>query len=280
MKSALQTARPSGPMAGRVVMITGAASGLGRAYAEHLAASGADMVLFDLGDGHRDAEPGYPLATRADLEETHRLVTDHGRRSIMAEGDVRDSASLQAAADQGIELFGRIDVLIANAGVVAKGKSWTMSDQMWDLILDTNLGGAWKSCKAVIPHMIERHFGRIILTASASIFNTSKDQAAYIAAKGGIHHLTRALAAELGEFGITVNAVAASTVPSGANRGLAMLAGVEHEKYLGRLSRSRQLIPDMLTAREVAAVVAFLASPESAMITGVTFPIDGGVSAS
>jgi NAD(P)-dependent dehydrogenase (short-subunit alcohol dehydrogenase family) len=267
------------PLAGKVALITGGAAGIGRAHALRLAKAGADVVVFDLGDGHRDAEPGYKLSRQADLDATVAAVEASGSRSLGVTGDVRDISALDAAVAATLAEFGQLDIVVSNAGVSRTERTWEMTPEVWNLIIDVNLTGAWNICRAAIPHMIERRSGRIVLTSSAAIFGKG-GSGAYTASKAGVSALVRVLAAELGEYGITVNAVAASTVPGNISRGLADMQGVSHEALVETLSRARQLMPDFIEARDVANAVAFLASDQARMITGITLPVDGGVSAS
>lgn len=259
----------------KVVFITGAASGLGRSHAHVFAAEGAAIALFDLGDAYRDAEPNYPLSTQRDLDETVDMLRAAGARAIGLTGDVRQQETLDAAVEQTLEEFGKIDVLIANAGIIAMGHVWEMSRDDWDLLLSTNLTGTWQSCKAVIPHMIERRTGRILLTTSTAGAKAWKLVGAYAATKAAIIRLGETLAIELAPYGITVNTVCPSGIPSGANRGLAQRYGLDWNAMLEEW-RNAQAIPELLEPSDVSNALVFLAADESGHITGVTLPVDGG----
>ena len=189
--------------------MTGGASGLGRSHALALAGEGADVTVFDLGDSHRDAEPGYALSRQAELDATIADVRANGRRALGLTGDVRNQEQLDAAVAATLSELGRIDILVANAGIALMAPAWEMPREEWDLQLGTNLTGVWQSCKAVIPHMIERQYGRIILISSTLALKGSKGFAGYAAAKAGVAGLGRALAVELAEHRITVNSASA-----------------------------------------------------------------------
>ena len=142
---------------GKVAFITGAARGQGRTHAVRLAQDGADIVAVDLCRDESNLD--YNQGTPDDLAETVRLVEAQGQRIIARAGDVRDLASLQAVVDEGVKEFGKIDILVSNAGISNQGDVVGLAEQQWSDILDVNLIGAWHACKAVLPQMIERGEG-------------------------------------------------------------------------------------------------------------------------
>src|SRR5579875_710856 len=153
-----------GSLDGQVALITGAARGQGRSHALALAAEGADIVACDAPRPMTSLT--YPLATKEDLLETARLVEESGRRCLAMPLDVRESAEVDAAVERTVEEFGRLDIAIANAGVVSTGPLAEVTDAAWDELVSTNLGGAFRTLRAVIPVMRRQHYGRVVVTAS------------------------------------------------------------------------------------------------------------------
>src|SRR5690606_18795986 len=203
-----------GTLDGKVALITGAARGQGRAHAARLAAAGADIIAVD-----RCAsipEVPWPLASPDDLRETAALVESHGRRCLTQVADVRDTRQMEAAIAAGLEAFGHIDIVVANAGAGSYARAWELTEAEWDTVVDTNLKGAWLTCRAVIPSMIERGAGgSLILISSTAGLRPYANMAHYVAAKHGVVGLMRALALELGPHRIRVNAVHPTSVDTG-----------------------------------------------------------------
>jgi NAD(P)-dependent dehydrogenase (short-subunit alcohol dehydrogenase family) len=267
-----------GRVEGKVAFVTGGAKGLGLSDALALAKEGADIAIFDLGDGHRDAEPGYPLGTQADLDAAVAAVEQLGRRGLGLVGDVRNQEDLDAAVRQTVDTFGHLDILVANAGVALMGADWEMTRADWDLMLGTNLTGVWQSCKAVIPQMIKQKGGRIILRSSSAGFKSASWLGAYCAGKAAVIALGRSLAIDLGQYYITVNSICPSTVDSGTNRGMAYKYGFDWDSKAPEWIAS-QIIPKMLEPRDISNVTVFLASDEARYLTGVALPVDAGYTA-
>ncbi|MGC1418156.1 MAG: SDR family NAD(P)-dependent oxidoreductase, partial [Candidatus Acidiferrum sp.] len=142
-----------GRLTGRVAFVTGAARGQGRAHCVRLAEEGADIIAIDVA-GPVVGSPVEP-ATMEQLEETRDLVEKTGRRALVGRADVRDYDSMKNVVDEGARRFGRLDVLVANAGTMAGGRMWELSEERWQLVIDVNLTGVWKTIKATVPHMIE-----------------------------------------------------------------------------------------------------------------------------
>lgn len=268
-----------GRVEGKIAFVTGGALGLGRAEAVRLAEEGAHVVVYDLGDGHRDAEPGYPLATQKDLDEAIAEIESKGVRGLGLVGDVRDQDALDAAVAKTLEEFGRIDVLVATAGVAMMGAAWEMTREDWDLQLGTNLTGVWQATKAVIPTMIEQRSGHIILKSSSAGFKAWTWLGPYVASKAGVIGLTKTLALELGEHNITVNCVCPSTVDSGTNRGLAMRHNMNWEELAKDWIKDQAMQEQLVEKVDIANAVLFLASDEARFITGVALPVDAGICA-
>src|SRR5580700_10520420 len=155
-----------GRLDGKVAFITGAARGQGRSHAIRLAAEGADIIAVDLCAGFTTIN--YPAATPDDLDETVRLVGKEGRRIVARRADVRDMAALQAAFDEGLAELGRVDIVVANAGILNVGWSWEMSDEQWQEVIDVNLTGVWHTAKAAIPTLIAQGQGGSIIMISST----------------------------------------------------------------------------------------------------------------
>ena len=194
-----------------VAFVTGAARGQGRSHAVTLAREGCDIIAFDLCDD----VPGVPYrgASEADLEETVRQVEALGRRVVSGVGDVRDGAAMTRLVDDGVAMLGRLDIVLANAGIVGFAPTLEMSEEDWSTMIDINLTGAWKTVKASVPHILEGdRGGSVVLTSSSASFMTMENVAHYTAAKSGLVGLMRVLAKELAPDRIRVNTVHPTTV--------------------------------------------------------------------
>lgn len=199
-----------GQLDGRVALITGGARGQGRSHALALAAEGANVVVADI--AAQVAVIGYPLATADQLDETVKLIEEHGVRALGLKVDARDTGQIQEAVARTVAEFGRIDILLANHGVVDFTTVETMTDEAWDVVVETNLTGIFKAIRAVIPTMRKQRYGRIVATASMGARNAAPNLAHYIAAKWGVIGLVKTTALEVADFGITVNVVAPGAV--------------------------------------------------------------------
>jgi NAD(P)-dependent dehydrogenase (short-subunit alcohol dehydrogenase family) len=243
---------------GKVAVVTGSARGIGRAIALRLAGEGARIVIADVLDG----------------AEVKNDIQRKGGEAIAVVTDVSGERSTQAMARAAVEQFGRIDVLVNNAGVFAKlGKKffYEISAEEWDEVLGINLKGMFLCAKAVYPHMKEQGKGKIINISSSTFFQGVPYFLHYVASKGGIIGLTRALAREIGVDGIAVNAVAPGLTLSEVVQGNPMFP----EEHLNASASSRCFkrneVPEDLTG-----TILFLASDDSDFITGQTILVDGG----
>jgi 3-oxoacyl-[acyl-carrier protein] reductase len=251
------TARREEPMRleGRVALVTGAGGGIGAATARRFAREGATVVVNNV-----DLELARPLVTELQKE---------GARALSIAADVTARTDVEAMVDHVVGEFGRLDVLVNNAGVNRDAMSHKMTEEQWDQVLAVNLKGTFLCAQAVLAGMRERGWGRVINTSSVgSLGNIG--QANYAASKAGVIGLTRTLALEYAKYGITVNCVAPGPVMT------RMLAGVPEairEKIVAKVPVGRIARPE-----EIAAVHAFLASEDAAFITGQVLFVDGGMS--
>ncbi|MEV7981786.1 mycofactocin-coupled SDR family oxidoreductase [Streptomyces sp. NPDC086519] len=264
-----------GRMAGKVALITGGARGQGRSHAVRLAEEGADVVVTDVCHDI-SAELPYPLATKEELEETAELVGRAGRRCVAVQADVRSVAEMRAAVDAAREEFGRLDTVVANAGVMSIGAAWELSEEAWDVTVDVNLKGAWNTVRAAVPWMIEAgQGGSIVITSSAAGIRGHVPYAHYVAAKHGVVGLMKALSNELAPHRIRVNTVH----PTGVSD-TGITVGVPVEELAAReplfaLAAMNPLAP-YVEPRDVSNAVLFLASDEARYVTGLQFTVDAG----
>ncbi|GAT04478.1 mycofactocin-coupled SDR family oxidoreductase [Mycolicibacterium fortuitum] len=261
-----------GRVSGKRVLITGAARGMGRSHAVRLAEEGADVILVDICESLPAVE--YPLATRADLDETARLVTDLGRQALTYVVDVRDGEALSAAVSEGVEKLGGLDASVANAGVLTAGTWDTTTAEQWRTVVDVNLIGTWNTCAAALPHLVERG-GSLINVSSVAGIKGSPLHTPYTASKHGVVGLSRALANELAAVDVRVNTVH----PTGVATGLRpeSLHALIHEtrQDLGPIFQNALPI-QMTDALDISNAVLFLISDEARHVTGLEFKVDAG----
>ncbi|MFF5991270.1 mycofactocin-coupled SDR family oxidoreductase [Prauserella flavalba] len=270
-----------GRVSGRVALITGAARGQGRSHAVRLAQEGADIVAVDL---CRDQpELLYGQGTPDDLAETVRLVEKEGRRVIARAGDVRDQTTMDAVVAEALGEFGKIDILVSNAGIANQSAAHELTDKQWDDILGTNLVGAFHAAKAVIPGMLERRSGSIVFVSSTVGLRGVPGMAHYGASKHGLQGLMLSLANELGPSGIRVNSVNPGTVntPMAMNDTLLkmFIPDVENptEEDAAKAYGTLTLLPaPWVEPEDVSNAVLWLASDEARYVSGVAIPIDCG----
>lgn len=244
-------------LAGKVAIVTGAARGLGQAFAQRFAAEGAKVIASDV----------------RSCEQTAALAPEAIKPVAM---DVTDPASIQAAADAALELFGRIDVLVNNAalyGALKGGPFEQIDEEEWERALAVNVTGVWRCCKAVLPAMRAAGAGAIVNISSIGALLGNPQGLHYTITKGAVVTMTRSMARELGAEGIRVNAIAPSGV---ATDGTAEFFGAKTEKLLSKLA-AQQAIPKNPEPRDIAAAGAWLASEEARFVTGQTIVVDGGL---
>ncbi|MFC4945960.1 mycofactocin-coupled SDR family oxidoreductase [Pseudonocardia sp. GCM10023141] len=256
---------------GKVALVSGAARGQGRAHAVRLAEEGADIIAFDV-CRQLDTVP-YPLATPEDLQETVALVEKLDRRIIARTADVRDDAAVRAVVADGVAELGRLDVVIANAGIATFAENtWSLTDAAWDEMIGVNLTGVFRTVRAAIPAMIEAgNGGSIVITSSTAGLKGMGHIAHYSAAKHGVVGLARTLAIELAPHSIRVNTVH----PTGVNT--PMVVNEQTGAFLDGNTGLQNLLPvSMVEAADVANAVLWLTSDEGRYITGVSLPVDAG----
>jgi (+)-trans-carveol dehydrogenase len=274
----------AGRVEGKVAFITGAARGQGRAHAVRLASEGADIIAVDICK-KIDTVDLIAASTREDLAETADLVKGHNRRIYTAEVDVRDYDALKKAVDAGVELMGRLDIIVANAGIGNGGQTLDKTSETdWTAMIDINLGGVWKTVKAGVPHILEGgRGGSIILTSSVGGLKAYPHTGHYVAAKHGVVGLMRTFAVELGAQNIRVNSVHPTNVntPLFMNEGTMKLfrpdlenPGPEDMKVVGQLMHTLPI--GWVEPEDIANAVLFLASDEARFITGQVLNVDGG----
>lgn len=267
-----------------MALITGGARGQGRSHALTFAREGAEIIVCDIA-GQLSTAP-YPLASTGDLAGTARMIEDLDRRCLAIQADVRDSDQMRGVVERAISEFGHIDILVANAGIESFGKAWELTDEQWDEMVAVNLTGVWKSCKAVVPHMIERRTGVILITSSIGGLKGLANQAHYCAAKHGVVGLMRTLAIELAPHGIRVNTVHPSSVDTPIIKNQAMytlFSGGKPDATLEEVTpafRALNLLDiPWMEPQDISNAMLWLASDDARYVTGTTLPVDAGLMA-
>lgn len=247
-------------LTGRVAVVIGGTSGIGRELALGLARAGADVV-----------------ATGRRAEEVERVASEIerlGRRSLRATTDVRDRAALQKLLEQTLAAFDKVDILVNSAGKTKRTPTLDVSDEEWADILETNLTGTLRACQVFGRHMLERGYGRIVNIASLGSFVALHEVAAYCASKAAVASLTKSLAVEWGSRGVLVNAIAPGVFRTALNE--ALLDGTDR----GREFLLRTPLKRFGRIQELSAACVFLASEASSFVNGEVMAVDGGFLAS
>jgi SDR family mycofactocin-dependent oxidoreductase len=273
----------AGKLEGRVAFITGAARGQGRSHAVRLAEEGADIIAIDV--PKPIANLPYETATAEDLAETVRQVEALGRRVVAAEADVRDFEALKTAVDKGVAEFGRLDIVLANAGISAPASTLEMSEEVWQTMIDINLTGVWKTVKASVPHVIAGgRGGSVVITSSLAAIVVQPNIAHYSAAKGGLIQLSNVLAKELAPQGIRVNTVHPGTVLTGMvlNEPTFRLfrPDLEHPTQEDFEAVARTMTAMPTTAVEpvdISNAIVYLVSDDGRYVTGTTHVVSAGL---
>ena len=270
-----------GMLDGKVAMITGGSRGQGRAHAVTCAREGADVIIVDIAE--QMGTVTYKMATQADLDETVSQVEAYDKRALAFKADVRSQPQLNEAVARGIAELGKIDILIANAGIWTRAPFWELTEDQWDEMIGVNLTGVWKSAKAVTPHMIGRQSGSIVITSSTNGLEAGPNYAHYVAAKHGVIGLMKNIALELAPYGIRCNSInpgAIKTPMTDQQGAWDMYAGhpggtetdmVEAGYHFGALKGTTFMPPQV-----IADTALYLNSDLAAAVTGVTIPVDAG----
>ncbi|GAA4677953.1 3-oxoacyl-ACP reductase FabG [Nocardioides nanhaiensis] len=246
---------------GRVVVITGAARGIGFGTATRFAEEGASVAVVDLDEA-------------AASEAAGRLPLTEGARAVGIGADVSDGASAQAAIDRVVSELGGIHVLVNNAGITRDNLLFKMTEDDWDLVMGVHLKGAFLMTKAAQKHFVEQKYGKILNLSSVSALG-NRGQANYSAAKMGVQGFTRTLGIELGPFGINANAIAPGFIATEMTDATAARLGIEVDKFR-EMNAEANPVRRVGFPEDIAAAAAFLCSDEASYITGQTLYVDGG----
>ena len=271
-----------GKLEGKVAFITGAARGQGRSHAIRLAQEGADIIAVDT--AKQVATVPYDTATAAYLEQTVKDVEALDRRIVASEVDVRDLAALKKAADDGVAALGRLDIVIANAGINSMAPALEMDEEMWQTMIDINLTGVWKTIRAAGPHIVAGgRGGSIVITSSLASISVNENIAHYSAAKSGLVGLMSVLAKELGPQSIRVNSIHPTTVatPMILNEPTYKLFRPDLEKptradFDEAAAQMNRLPVTMVEPVDISEAVLYLVSDSGRYVTGTTHVVDAG----
>ncbi|WP_066907537.1 mycofactocin-coupled SDR family oxidoreductase [Millisia brevis] len=271
-----------GKLEGKVAFITGAARGQGRSHAITLAREGADIIAVDVSE-QIDTVP-YPTARPGDMDETVRAVEALDRRIIAAEADVRDLAALTRIADDGASQLGRIDIVLANAGINSMSPALEMDETTWQTMIDINLTGVWKTIRAAAPHIVAGgRGGSVVITSSLAAMHANANIAHYSAAKAGLVGMMQVLTIELAPQSIRVNTVHPTTVATEMilndstyrlfRPDLDSPTRADFEEAARTLNR---LPISMTQPEDISNAVLYLVSDDGRYVTGTTHIVDAG----
>lgn len=269
--------RSTGRFEGKVVFITGAARGQGRSHARRFAAEGANVIAIDA-CAPVLPDVAYEPATVEDLAETARLVEREGRGIVTRVADVRDQGALDAAVAEGIDRFGRLDVIVANAGVASYHLTWEVPEEHWATVLDVNLTGVWRTVKAGLPAMIEAgNGGAITFISSAAGLRGYSYLGHYAATKHGLVGLMRSLTLEVGQYDIRVNTIhpgAVDTVMGNDPDVRRIIA--DDPRTTAAYTGQRPLDGGAQKVEDISNALLWICSDEARMVTGIALPVDAG----
>lgn len=272
-----------GQLEGKVALVTGAARGQGRSHAIRLAEEGADVIAVDICADL--ASTDYRGATVDELEETARSVEKTGRTAYTAVADVRDLAALERAVTEGVAELGRLDIVVANAGIFSSAPLHELTEGQWDEMIDINLSGVWKTMRATVPQLIRQgEGGSIILISSTGGLQGFPNFAHYVAAKHGVTGLARTASNELGQHRIRCNSVHPTSVLTDMIDHESMyrlfrpdLENPTHEDFREACQAGMNVLPTpWLEPRDISDAVVWLASDAARYVTGIALPIDAG----
>jgi SDR family mycofactocin-dependent oxidoreductase len=271
-----------GKLEGKVAFITGAARGQGRAHAVKMAEEGASIIAIDILE--QIDSVAYPLSTQSDMDETVKLVEEAGGHIVARKADVRDKPSLEAALADGKEAFGRLDIVVANAGIMAIMGEVSLHEPAWHDSIAVMLTGVYHTLEACVPTLIEQgEGGAMVITSStaglrgptASRRTATPGFLAYSAAKHGVVGLMRSYARSLAEFSIRVNTVHPTGVQTPMVANEAFMTWVQERPEFG--AGAQNALPVMVVQPEdIANAAAWLASDDARYVTGIQLPVDAG----
>ena len=268
----------------KVVFITGAARGQGRAHALAFAQEGANLVLCDTLKTYSSVP--YTLSEPDELMTVARSIEEMERSVLAMHVDVLDEPAMQRLIQRAEEQIGPIDIIVANAGLYSFGLTWKLTEQQWDDTVNVILKGEWLTCKSVIPSMITRRKGKIICTGSISSFRGLYGLGHFVAANYGIVGLVKTLAIELAPYNINVNAICPTTLDTDMVNNQAFydyfagnINANAHQEFVIAHMNELNLLPDrgMLAPEDISKVVLWLASDDARHLTGCALPIDAGL---
>ncbi|HJC60480.1 MAG TPA: mycofactocin-coupled SDR family oxidoreductase [Candidatus Dietzia intestinigallinarum] len=267
----------AGRLEGKVAFITGVARGQGRTHAVRLASEGADIIGLDIAAPIIDAIP-YDASTEEDLAETRRLVEEQGRRALLSVGDVRDLEGMRKIVDYGVAELGRLDTVVANAGICIPQIWDTITPETFGTTMDINVTGVWNTVMATARHVIDTGGGSIVLISSYAGKKVQPFMVHYTTSKHAVVGMTRAFGAELGPRNVRVNSIHPGGVatPMGGGDMVSTLEKVGESNPPLNLMGSTFLEQTYAEPEEISAVVAFLASDESKFMTAEHISVDGG----
>ena len=271
-----------GQLDGKVAFITGAARGQGRSHAITLAREGADIIAVDLCQ-QAETVP-YPMSTPEDLAETVKEVEALDRRIIASQADIRDLSALTAAVDRGVAELGRLDIVLANAGISTPASTLDMDEQVWDEMIEINLTGQWKTIKAAVPHIIGGgRGGSVVITSSLAAIYANENTAHYSAAKAGLVGFMKVLAKELAPHSIRVNTIHPTTVATDMilNEPTYRLFRPDLENPTRAdfevAARTLNKLPvAAIEPVDISNAILYLVSDAGRYVTGITHVVDAG----
>lgn len=261
-------------LAGKVALITGAARGQGRAHALRLANEGADIIAVDVCADY--ATTAYPMATERDLEITAKQIQSIGRQVATYTADVRDREQLAAAIDGGVGQLGRLDIVVANAGICILDSWDAVTPEAWNDTIGTNLTGAWNTMSMSAQHLISAGGGSIIATGSTCGVRGVPFFAPYVASKHGLVGVVKTLANELAQYNVRANVVHPAGVSTDLTQGLARIGElIETNPHLAG-TFVNALPVERLESNDISNAVLFLASDDARFVTGTELIVDAG----
>jgi (+)-trans-carveol dehydrogenase len=260
-------------LANKVAFVTGAAQSQGQLHAQRLAAEGADIIAVDI----CEQLPGvaYKMGDETGLAETVRMVEQTGRRILAVRADVRDRSALAKVLADGVALFGRLDIVVANASMCTVQPYDEVTPEIWQLTLDVNLTGVWQTCEAALPHLLASGGGSIVVTGSTGSVIGLPFYLPYVAAKHALVGLCRSLALELSDRNVRVNMILPTGVDTPQGHSEILPGLLQARPDLGPVFMN-SLPVQRIEPADVSNALLFLVSDDARYVTGITLPVDAG----